>query len=142
MKPNLILIAHGHFAEQAQKSAEMVMGAIDGLYAISMLESDGLDGTTKKLQAVLEKIGAQTPAIIAADMVAGTPCNVAVRAMYERDNIRIVTGLNLPIIMEYAVADEENLDAMANFLREVGTEAVKVLEKPQASDGEDGYEDS
>ena len=141
LKPNLILISHGQLAEHAHKSAEMIMGEIDGMYSICMMHGDGLEGTTEKLGAVLDKIGADAPVVIVADMMAGTPCNVAVQAMYGRDNVRVVAGLNLPMAIEYAVSDEEGLDEMAGFLCEVGCEAVKVVEKPRMDNWEEGYED-
>lgn len=140
MKPKLVLISHGEYAFQLQQSARMIMGEIDGLYTVSMLESDGLEGTKEKLRQVLQQAGG--PVVIAADMMAGTPCNVAVHAMYQNENIRVVTGLNLPMAIEYAVADIESLDEMARFLQEVGQDAVKLVEKPELNgDGEEGYED-
>lgn len=141
MKPKLILISHGQYAREVKNSAEMIMGNIEGLFTISMLESDGLDGTVKKLQTVLDEIGAQTPAVVAADMLSGTPCNVAVQAMFSHDTIRVITGLNLPMAIEYAVSDIESVDELAAFLCEVGTEAVRLVEKPDTTAGEEGYED-
>lgn len=141
MKPNLILMSHGHLAEELRHSAEMIMGEIDGLFAIAMLESDGLDGTRGKLRRVLDQIGDRAQVIIAADLLSGTPCNVAVQAMYERPGLRVITGLNLPMAIEYAATDMEDVEELANYLWEVGHDGVILVEKPQISDGEEGYED-
>lgn len=141
MKPKLILIAHGMYAPQLYESAKMVVGEIEGLYTVPMLENDGLEGTVKKMEAVFAEIGNDTPAVIVADMFAGTPCNVAVQMMYQKENVRILTGLNLPMAIEYAVSDIEDLDEMAEFLKDVGLEAVKILEKPEINEEEGGYED-
>ena len=141
MKPKLILMSHGHLAEELKQSAQMIMGEIDGLFAISMLESDGLDGTREKLRAVLERLGSDAGVIVAADLLSGTPCNVAVQAMYERPGLRVITGLNLGMAIEYDVSDIEDVDELAEYLREVGQNSVKLIEKPQATNGEEGYED-
>ena len=141
MKPKVILISHGQLAVEARKSAEMIVGAIDGIYTVCMSDSDGLEGITQKLQETFDEIGDGIPVVIVVDMMAGTPSNVAVKAMLSCENVRVVTGLNLPMMIEYAVSEEENLDQMAAFLSEVGTEAVQNLEKPQLTDGEEGYED-
>ncbi len=141
MKPYLILMSHGHLAEELQKSAQMIMGEIDGLFAIAMLESDGLDGTRAKLGAVMDKVGHDAPVLVCADLLSGTPCNVAVQAMYEYPHLRVLTGLNLAMAIEYAASDLEDLDELAESLYEVGRDGVKLVNKPQAAEGEEGYED-
>lgn len=141
MKPRLILMSHGHLAQELHKSAQMIMGEIDGLFTVSMLDSDGLDGTREKLRAVLDQAGSEAEVIIAVDLLSGTPCNVAVQAMYEHPGLRVITGLNLPMAIEYAAADMEDVDELAKYLWEVGHDGVILVEKPQASDGEEGYED-
>lgn len=139
MKPKLIMMSHGYYAEELQRSAQMIVGQIDGLTAVSMLESDGLDGTKKKLCIALDEAGADV--VIATDLMSGTPCNVAVQAMYERPGVRVLTGLNLPMAIEYAVSDLESADEMASLLQHVGAAAVKLVEKPQIAEEREGYED-
>lgn len=142
MKPKLILMSHGHLAEELHRSAQMIMGEIDGLFTVSMLESDGLDGTRAKFRAVLDQAGGSgVPVIVAADLLSGTPCNVAVQAMYEHPGLRVITGLNLPMAIEYAAADMEDVDELAEYLWDVGHNGVMLVEKPQVSAGEEGYED-
>lgn len=139
MKPILILMSHGYYSLEMKNSAEMIVGPIEGLYTVSMTESDGLEGTKAKLRAVLEETSG-SPVVIAADMMAGTPSNVAVMEMLQNENIRVIAGMNLPMAIEYAVSDEEDLDAMAQFLKDVALEAVKLLEIPELDDGEEGFE--
>lgn len=140
MKPKLILMSHGHYAEELYKSAQMIVGPIDGLLTIAMMESDGLDGTKKKLRDAFAQAG-EGDVVVATDLMSGTPCNVAVQSMYERSGVRVLTGLNLPMAIEYAVSDLESADEMAALLRDVGTASVKLVEKPKETEGEEGYED-
>ena len=141
MKPRLILMSHGHLARELANSAKMIIGETEGLYTVSMLESDGLEGTQGKLSAVLAEIGPDAPVLVCADLLSGTPCNVAVQAMYQRPGLRVLTGLNLAMAIEYAVSDLEDVDELAAYLREVGQSGVRLVERPQASEGEEGYED-
>ena len=141
MKPKLILMSHGHLALELSRSAQMIIGETEGLYTVSMLEIDGLEGTQGKLNAVLEEIGPDASVLVCADLLSGTPCNVAVQAMYQRPNLRVLTGLNLAMAIEYAVSDLEDVDELAAYLQEVGQTGVRLVERPQASEGEEGYED-
>lgn len=141
MKPDLILISHGDYAYQLYQSAKMVVGEIRGLHTVSMDASDGLDGTKRKLNEVLSQIEEGHGILIAADLFSGTPCNVAVEAMYNNPNVRVITGLNLPMAIEYAVSTVEGVEEMASFLKEVGLESIQVVVKPDLGGGEEGYED-
>ncbi|MCL2367154.1 MAG: PTS sugar transporter subunit IIA [Oscillospiraceae bacterium] len=141
MKPKLILMSHGQLAEQLRQSAEMIVGDIEDVYTVCMSDSDGLKGISQKLQLVFDDIGIHEPVVIIADMMAGTPGNVAFGAMLNQDHVRVVTGLNLPMVIEYAVSDEDDLDQMSTFLCTVGIEAIRTLEKPPRTSGEEGYED-
>lgn len=141
MKARLILISHGELAVEAKRSAEMIVGHMEGLYAIAMKESNGLEGTRKKLWDVLEEIGPDAQVVIVADIMSGTPCNVAVQAMYERSGVQVLTGLNLPMLLEYFDAGQELAEDMAAALREAGRCAVELVERPETAAGEEGYED-
>lgn len=140
MKPKLILMSHGHYAEELAKSAQMIIGEIEGLTTIAMEASDGLEGTQKKLRDVFAQIG-QGEVVIATDLISGTPCSVAVQATYERQGIRVLTGLNLPMAIEYALSDIEDVNELAALLLETGLAAVKLIEKTAETAGEEGYED-
>lgn len=140
MKAKLVLISHGNYALEVKRSAEMIVGSVDNVYTISMLESDGLEGTRRKLQEVLDEIG-DAEVVIATDIMSGTPCNAAVQAMFERGNVWVLTGLNLSMVIEYSVMSQERAEEMAEALRDVGKMSVTLVAKPEPADGKEGYED-
>ncbi len=127
MRPELVVMSHGFFAEQALRSAEMIAGDIENSHFVCMSAEDGLEGTRKKLKAIFDKFDAATPVLVVVDIVGGTPCNTAVEMAFERDNVRVLTGLNLNMIIEYALSSIENVDELAEFLRETGTQSVQIL---------------
>ena len=137
MKPKLVMISHGFYSQQLVESAKMILGEIKDLYTIPMLESDGLDGTKQKLQEVLREIG-DVPTIIAVDLLSGTPCNVAVEAMYSSDKIRVLAGMNLPMAMEFALSEIED---MLESLKVTGVEAICIVEKPDVDLEMEEYEE-
>ncbi|MBP3520009.1 MAG: PTS sugar transporter subunit IIB [Oscillospiraceae bacterium] len=138
MKPRLILMSHGHLARELANSAKMIIGETEGVYTVSMLESDGLEGTQGKLNAVLEEIGPDAPVLVCADLLSGTPCNVAVQAMYQRSGLRVLTGLNLAHHDGYRkIKKSVSLsDADIALIREILAKGVKVTAQmiPDESD--------
>lgn len=140
MKPKLILMSHGNMAAETLQSAKMIVGELAEAAVVSMAAEDGLAGTQAKLQAILTTNG-NVPTIIIADLKGGTPCNVAMMAMGEYPQLRVVSGLNLAMVIEASVSMLESADELADYLTTIGQQAVAKIELPEMTDDEDEFEE-
>ena len=127
MKPWLILMSHGNFAQEAYESAKCIAGESDSLLTLCMSMEDGGDGIRTKLDVALNCIPASAGVVIITDINGGTPCNVAIEKMMRRDNTRILTGLNLDMVIEYVVSPISDIDELCDAIRVAGTEAVEII---------------
>lgn len=132
MKPKLIVMSHGNMALEAIQSASMIAGEIEGVYPISMEALDGLEGTVAKLNKVLEQLKDEK-ALIIADLFGGTPFNVANMACTKNANLRVISGLNLGMLIEYAFCGIEDLDELAAYMVNIGKQGVQL---PMSDDDE------
>lgn len=123
MKPNLILASHGNLALELLKSVNMIVGDISDVKTVCMTAEDGMEGTTQKMQAALDACGEQ-PVVIVCDLYGGTPFNVATILSQKKDRTRIVSGLNLGMIVEYSVSEIEDENELAEYLCQVGKNGV------------------
>ncbi|MBL1226484.1 PTS sugar transporter subunit IIA [Enterococcus sp. BWR-S5] len=135
MKPKLILMSHGNMAYETLQSARMIAGDLAAAEVVSMEEHDGLAGTQKKLTALLDKLG-EEEVLILADLKGGTPCNAAMMEMGMRENIRVMSGLNLALVIEAALSPIEDIDALVAYLLPIGKDAVAAIELPELDDDE------
>ncbi|MCB5954040.1 PTS sugar transporter subunit IIA [Enterococcus sp. CWB-B31] len=138
MKPKLILMSHGKMAYETYQSAKMIVGELADIAAVSMQEQDGMAGTQEKLTALLNEAG-DAPVLVIADLKGGTPCNVAMMAMGMKENMRVISGLNLAMVLEAVLSPVEELDMLVSSLLSVGKEAVTMIELPTLD--EDEYEE-
>ncbi|MCH4284101.1 MULTISPECIES: PTS sugar transporter subunit IIA [Bacillota] len=123
MKPNLIITSHGNLASEILNSANMIVGDTSSIKTVCMAAEDGLEGTTKKMQEAIASCNHES-IVILADLYGGTPFNVAVINAQKNDNIRVVSGLNLGMVIEYSVSQLEDVHALADYLCEVGKNGV------------------
>ena len=123
MKPNLILASHGNLAGELLKSANMIIGETPDIKTVCMTAEDGMKGTTQKMQTALDSLEKQ-PVVIVCDLYGGTPFNVATILSQKRERVRVVTGLNLGMIIEYSVSDIEDENELAEYLCLVGKNGV------------------
>jgi len=142
MKPALILMSHGFLAQEAYEATKYITGDFGGVTVISMTMDDGLEGTSLKLEAALKSITGGCGVLIIADVPGGTPNNAAIKALARYDNIRVLSGLNLGMLIEYALSSDEDLDELVEAVRDAGLTSVKIFTKPHIDIAEGGgFED-
>lgn len=137
MKPIIILVSHGHMAKEMLESAKMIVGEAENVFVVSMLDEDGLSGTTSKLEQLLKDVPETRDILILADLKGGTPCNVAVMKMGEYPNIRVISGLNLAMLIEAIVSSESDVDALADYLVSVGDMSIEKIIPIDSSNDEE-----
>lgn len=95
----LVLISHGLFCQELKKSAEMIMGPQDNIHTVGLLPSEGPEDFQKKL---LDEIAGLSDYTVFADLMGGTPCNVASRILMEgKASFDLYAGMNLPMLISY-----------------------------------------
>ncbi|GEN94412.1 PTS sugar transporter subunit IIA [Pediococcus ethanolidurans] len=98
----LLLMSHGNMATETLKSAEMILGPINGAAAVGLQPNQG----PEDLQAAAEKFITdnpnQEPVVVIVDLLGGTPSNVVVRLIAAHPDLQVVSGLNLPMVINYA----------------------------------------
>lgn len=123
MKPKLIVTSHGHLAEEILKSASMIAGDVSDILTVSMEAEDGLEGTTEKMKKAFAQC-ADAPLVVIADLFGGTPFNVASMLAGNRAFTRVVSGMNLGMIIEYSVTGIEDENELADYLVQIGRQGV------------------
>lgn len=103
----LIVMSHGKMAEAALASAEMIVGKIESAYSISMSEDDSPEMIRTRLTAIIDNCPDTAEFIVVVDILGGTPCNVAVAVAKEKQNVMVLSGLSLGMIIEFCVVRHE-----------------------------------
>ena len=97
---SIILMSHGEMAKETLNSAKMILGDQINYPVVSMEPNDGIEGTMSKLEAILETIPQQPHIVILADLLGGTPANVAMMKASVDSRIEVLTGMNLGTVLE------------------------------------------
>ncbi|EMF0626312.1 PTS sugar transporter subunit IIB [Enterococcus faecium] len=95
---NIILISHGSMAEGVKASLEMIVGKQDHVHVVALTP----DGDNRQFEEeLLKKMKALNgSSLIIADLLGGTPCNVALSNYLESENVEIIAGMSLPLVIE------------------------------------------
>ncbi|TXJ39259.1 PTS sugar transporter subunit IIA [Brachyspira aalborgi] len=125
MKPALIVMSHGKFSNEIIESAKMILGNIEGYETVSMHNEEGFEITSKKLQKCIDKLD-RNNILILVDLYGGTPFNIANIFLHKKNNIRLIAGMNLAMIIEYFSSNTEDLDVLVNEIIKAGKDNISI----------------
>lgn len=120
---NIALVSHGDMAAGVKASLEMIVGRQDQVHVVS-LRPDGDDRQfAADLQEKMKTL--YGPTLILADLLGGTPGNVSLKQYLENEEVQIISGLSLPLVMEAAL----NPNATVSELIATGRSGISDLKQ-------------
>lgn len=122
-----LIVTHGNLAYELLNAARQIEADVNGMVAVPLDWNDSVDQAREKIAKGLAEIGPDRHVIIFTDMFGGTPSNISL-SFLEQGRIEIVTGVNLPMIVKFAMVKEEAKDVatLAHVISEKGSKAIRV----------------
>ncbi len=100
-KIGIIITSHGKYCLGALDSLTMIIGGSEDIQTVAVTPTLSVQEVENQMQNAYEKLCETcNEVLIFTDLICGTPNNVAVKLMMQKDNITIVTGYNLAILVE------------------------------------------
>lgn len=125
----IILASHGEFANGILQSVSMIFGEQQDVKAVTLQPSEGPDDLKAKIEEAIATFENPEEVLFLVDLWSGTPFNQAngLLAGHE-DKWAIVTGLNLPMLIEAygARLSMETAHEIAAHIVGAGREGIKV----------------
>ncbi|CCI87413.1 PTS mannose/fructose/sorbose transporter subunit IIAB [Lactobacillus gigeriorum] len=133
---NFLVVSHGNYAIATLASCEMIAGKLSNVKAIAFRQTMNQEDLLKKIAETAATFD-ELPTIIV-DLVGGTPANTALRFKGEHPEVKIYSGLSLPLLLAAVMGTPMNeAIAQANDnAQELGVEAPKPsLNKEETRSG-------
>lgn len=113
---NIVLISHGSMAEGVKVSLEMIVGRQEHVHTVSLRpDSDNLQ-FEKELNEKMKALNGTT--LIIADLLGGTPCNVATKNYLNVDGVEIIAGMTLSVVIEVVVNQQASIKELVCLAQE------------------------
>ena len=127
-----LVVAHGALAEGLLDAVRQVTGV--GEEVLVGLSNAGCSPET--LSARISDVLGQGRWVVFIDMQAGSCAFTARRLCREREDTLIVTGVNLPMLLDFVMNRELPLTDLADRLVDRGKQAVVVTDPPPRRDAD------
>lgn len=137
----LLVTGHANFGTGITSSVNLIAGEQEAYKAVDFLPTYSTEDLTREITKALDELKDCEGVIIFTDLMGGTPFNVSAQIGHGKENIRIVAGTNLPMLVEIVMSRKfmDNLDELVDSVLETGKEQVTKYEFKQvvqeASDG-------
>lgn len=115
-KVAVILASHGYFAKEALHSAEMIIGKQDNCAYLAVTEDLNLQQAKAQMEKMFAELDTSNGTVILCDILGGTPSNVSGTFCLEQENTLVLSGLNLPMLLDLFTNRQRSLDELAESL--------------------------
>lgn len=95
----IVIVSHGKLAEDFVAVTEHVVGKQEQIAAVGIEPEDNSNDAREHILNAIKKVNTGGGVVILTDMFGGTPSNLAISVM-ETDNIEVIAGVNLPMIIK------------------------------------------
>ncbi len=134
-----ILTGHGHFSTGLKSSVDMVAGPQEHFEIVPFLEEEA-GAYPEKLREAVTAMGETCDGVLVfVDLVGGTPFNQSMLLSSQIENLAIVAGTNLPMLIDIVMArsDTSTLAELVDEAVAVGKEGVCTMSLDSAAADED-----
>ena len=133
-----VIVTHGHLAGELLAAAEMIIGPISHIAAVSIGWHDDVDAARDEVQRAITRVSQGAGVLLLTDMFGGTPTNIA-SMFLEEGTVEVVTGVNLPMVIKLAShSSEDTLPEIARKICDQGRQGIYLAGALLAPPGKSG----
>lgn len=121
----VLLVTHGEFGAALLGAAQLIVGPQEGVLAVSVLESRGVDDILAELKTDLAQLEMGMGVLVLTDLFGGTPTTLSL-SLRKLGNVEVVAGVNLPMLLKVLQSRSESLDTLTSQAKAAGVQGIVV----------------
>lgn len=129
----IVIVAHGGLAREYLAAVEHVVGAQDGIRAITIEEAHDRPAKQNEICAAADEVDEGQGVVVVTDMFGGSPSNLSLQAC-KPQNRRILYGANLPMLIKLAKSRHLDVPQAVDSAMEAGRKYINSF-NGMSSDG-------
>lgn len=139
----MLLVSHGRMAEGMLDSLELIMGKPDYMDSVSLVAGEDFELLKQQVMQEIRRLNDGDGVLVFVDLFGASPYNaaqyVSMQLQKEGIPVRIVTGMNLAMVLESAALRTSlGLDALVETAKASGKDGIQepILIEDEESDGD------
>ena len=134
-----IVSGHGRFGTGITAALELIMGKQENYIAVNFPEGDGKTQIEAHMHEAIEQLKDCEGIVIFCDLLSGSPFNTAIMEAMSRNNVEVVYGTNLGMLMESVLKRTMGMSAqeIADGAVATGKEGIGRFTAPDTEEEDD-----
>lgn len=121
-----VIVSHGQLGEEMIHTAEMIVGKIANITAISIDVTTDVESSREQIRQAIQSVNDGVGVVIFTDMFGGTPSNISLSFLDEA-NVEVITGVNLAMLLQLlTLSTEEPFQDTVRLLKQRGQENIHI----------------
>ncbi len=126
----IIIGTHGKFSEQLLKTSEMIFGKQENVATVTFEPGEGTEQLMAKYEDALKSLDTKDGVVFMVDLFGGSPFNAASRIVIDNENMDIITGVNLPMLLEaYGLRETVELKELVDIAETAAINGIKSFKQ-------------
>lgn len=125
----IVLTGHGSFPNGILQSVQLIAGEVKQVEVIPFEEDQ--DKLQEALTEAIDNVDTGSGVVCFADLAGGTPFNVSSRIAASKENVRVIGGINSPMLLSGVFQRELAIDQFVEKVLLDGKENIKQFELKQ-----------
>jgi mannose/fructose-specific phosphotransferase system component IIA len=127
MDIGIIIITHGQLAESLKQVLFSIVGQKEKIVSIPVLTEFTLEKLCEKIKQEVKNLNTQY-VVVFTDMLGGTPCNTSLMVAKGQQNVYIISGVNLYMLITAVNLRELNKDMSINeYIEKIINEGKRCI---------------
>ena len=134
----IVLSGHGEFASGLNSSIQLIAGKQESFRVVDFSEGMGSDDLQESLRMAVESVEQGQGTVIFTDIPGGTPFNQSVILSTKKEKLRVVSGTNLPALLDGSFSRELSLEEFVSKVLASGKDGLQefIQKKKNSVDSE------
>lgn len=121
-----VIVSHGQLGEELINTAEMIVGKIPHITAVSIDVTTDVDSSREQIRRAISSVNKGSGVIIFTDMFGGTPSNISLSFLDEA-HVEVITGVNLAMLIQLSMSNkDEPFHDLVKTLKQRGQENIHI----------------
>lgn len=126
----IVVSGHGNFGTGLTSSLKLIAGDLEAYHAVDFVEGMDEVGLTNGIRnAVDDLLKTCSGVIVMCDLVGGSPFKMAATLSMEYENLRVIGGTNLGMLLEtkFMAMGSDDVQSLAEGAVNTGKEAITLF---------------
>jgi PTS system mannose-specific IIA component len=126
----IIVISHGGLAREMLQTSMMIVGSHEKVFAVDLSAEEDPSVITEAVSSIMSSLGDEDACLVLLDLFGGSPAQACMRLAARDSRLELVSGVNLPMLLEVLTnRDVKTIAELASLAEEKGKEGITNLRR-------------